>query len=107
MLDEVTLRANELKKKTKGNIEEDPTYMDTLVNIIELVDGEKIDPIRKEQMVRALPMMDTNYLIKHAQKMEESFGIDARVPTHCTVCGLDYNTNFRVTSEFFGPSVDL
>lgn len=107
MLDEVNLRVKEVKKKAKNSLEEDIFYLNTLINIIDLVDGEKLDPIKKEQMVRALPMMDTNYIVKHAQKLEESFGIKSGVPTHCDVCGLDYNTNFRITSEFFGPSINI
>ena len=63
--------------------------------------------IKKEQFVRTMPMMDTNYIIKHAEKLVESFGIRMEIPYTCSLCGLDYNSIFRVTKEFFGPTIDF
>ena len=44
--------------------------------MIESVDGEELDSVRKEKFVRNLPMMDTNYIMKKAEKLVESFGVD-------------------------------
>ena len=106
MIDEVTLKNKELKKKSKGEAK-DSTLVYTLVSLISSVDGEYLDPVKKEDFVRNLPMMDTNYIMKHAQKLVESFGIDLRITEICGLCGLDYNGSFRFTSEFFGPSIDI
>ena len=51
-------------------------------------------------------MMDTNYILKSAEKLNELFGLDKHIEHSCSICGLDYTGNFRTTSEFFGPSID-
>ena len=53
-----------------------------------------------------LAMADSNYILKAAQKLNTSFGIESEVLHQCSVCGLDYTSNFRANSEFFGPSID-
>ena len=78
MIDEVTLRNKELKKKSKGAAA-DSTLIYTLTSLISTIDGDYMDPVKKEDFVRSLPMMDTNYIMKHAQKLVESFGIDPRI----------------------------
>jgi hypothetical protein len=105
-LDEVTVRNKEIKKKSRGQAP-DATLMLTMTSLISTVDGEHLDPIKKEDLVRSLPMMDTNYIMKHAQKLVESFGINPTVINDCPVCGLDYTSSFRFSSEFFGPSIDI
>ena len=106
MIDEVTLRNKELKKKSKGAAT-DSTLIYTLTSLISTIDGDYMDPVKKEDFVRSLPMMDTNYIMKHAQKLVESFGIDPRITEICGLCGLDYTGSFRFSSEFFGPSIDI
>ena len=106
MIDDINLRNKELKKKSK-NRSFDETLLLTLSSIITTIDGKHLDPIKKEDFIRNLPMMDTNYIMKHAQKLVESFGIDSSIVSVCSMCGLDYNSSFRFSSEFFGPSVDI
>ena len=106
MIDDITLRNKELKRKSKG-VAPDETLLLTLSSIITTIDGKYMDPVKKEDFIRNLPMMDTNYIMRHAQKLVESFGIDSSVVSVCSVCGLDYTSSFRFTSEFFGPSVDI
>ena len=106
MLDDVTLRNKELRKKSKGQAQ-DATLVYTMQSLIATVDGAYMDAIKMEEFVRSLPMMDTNYIIKHAQKLVESFGMDSVITNSCSLCGLDYNSSFRFSSEFFGPSIDI
>ena len=56
--------------------------------------------------LRKLSMKDTNYLLKAAQKINTSFGLNYEIELPCSFCRLDYNSSFRITSEFFGPSID-
>ena len=105
MADEVEARSKELRKKTKGKAG-DTAFLFTLQQLIDKVDGEDLDVIQKEDFVRHLPMMDTNYSLRSAQKLNNSFGLDSKLLHVCNVCGLDYSSNFRTTSEFFGPSID-
>jgi hypothetical protein len=106
MIDDVNARSRELQKKSK-NTAGDTAFLFTLQSLIDTVDGHKIDPVKKEDFVRKLPMMDTNYIIKHAQKLVESFGVNTKISKQCSICGLDYDSSFRITSEFFGPSIDI
>lgn len=106
MIDDINAQSKELKKKSKG-ASGDTAFLFTLEALIDTIDGNKIDPVKKEDFVRALPMMDTNYIMKHAQKLVESFGLKNSVDTECPVCGLDYTSSFRITAEFFGPSIDI
>lgn len=106
MVDEVNSRAKELQKKSK-NTAGDTAFLFTLESLIDTVDGIKLDPIKREDFVRQLPMMDTNYILKHAQKLVESFGLNTSISNECPICGLDYRSSFHITSEFFGPSIDI
>ena len=106
IVDDINARSKELRKKSKGTAG-DAAFLFTLESLIETVDGKVIDPIKKEDFVRNLPMMDTNYIMKHAQKLVESFGINTSVEHNCALCGLDYKSSFRITAEFFGPSIDI
>lgn len=105
IVDDINERAKELKRKSKGTSGES-AFLFTVESLIDTVDGQTLDPIKKEDFVRALPMMDTNYILKSAQKLVESFGIETKIKCECPVCGLDYNGSFRITSEFFGPSIN-
>ena len=106
IVDDINARSKELKKKSKGTAG-DAAFLFTIEALIDTVDGKKLDPVKKEDFVRALPMMDTNYIIKHAQKLVESFGVSTTLDCTCSLCGLDYTSSFRITSEFFGPSIDI
>ena len=106
MVDNITVENNDIKRRSKGQ-SSDQTFILTLRSLVETVDGKVLDPIKKEQFLRKLPMMDTNYIMKHAQKLVESFGMDNSVSNVCPMCGLDYNSHFRISAEFFGPSIDI
>lgn len=106
MIDDVNEQTKAARKRMK-NSTVDSAFLYTVQALIETVDGEVLDPVMKEDFVRKLPMMDTNYIMKHAQKLVESFGVDNNIEFTCSLCGLDYTSTFRVTSEFFGPSVHI
>ena len=106
MIDDISAHVAEDRKKSKGKAA-DNTFIYTLQSLISSVDGEHLDPVKLEDFVRKLPMMDTNYIIKHAEKLVESFGVVPTVSTTCSVCGLDYTNTFRFSREFFGPTVDI
>ncbi len=106
MIDDISTQSKERAKKSKG-ASEGAAFLFTLQDLIGTVDGQVIDPIKKEDFIRSLPMMDTNYIMKHGQKLVESFGLSTDLSCSCSVCGLDYTSTFRITAEFFGPSVDI
>ena len=106
IIDGINIRAKEQKRRTP-DINGDPAFLFTLEALIEEIDGEKVNPISLPLFVRNLPMMDTNYIFKYAKKLQDSFGLNTELTFDCKGCGLSYDSSFRATSEFFGPSVDI
>lgn len=102
--DDIVVRnkANQVKNKTAV----DMTYLYTLSSIVDTVDGEPMDLIKLENYLRKLPLKDSNYILQCSKKLNDGIGIDTSLVLNCPECGLDYNSSFRVTSEFFGPSID-
>ena len=105
VLDYVESASKELTKKSNG-LAGDSAFLFTVQTLIDPVDGQELDVVQKENFVRQLPMMDTNYIVKKSEKLVGSFGVDTSLTHRCNLCGLDYTTFFRYTKEFFGPSVD-
>ena len=106
MLDDISVRAKEIRKKSPS-MEGDPAFLLTVESMIDTVDGERLDAVQKPEFVRKLPMMDTNYIITYSQKLNEGIGLNTTVDINCDVCGLDYTSSFRTTSEFFRPTIDI
>ena len=105
MLDDIAVRAKEMRKKSP-KMSGDPAFLLTVESMIDTVDGEEMDVIHKPEFVRNLPMMDTNTITSYAKKLNESVGLNKILDNTCDVCGLDYQSTFRTTSEFFRPEID-
>lgn len=105
ILDDIAMKVKDVRKKTP-DFQGDPAFLFTLEALIETIDGITYDRFKIIDFVRKLPMMDTNYILKSAEKLNELFGLDKHIEHSCSICGLDYTGNFRTTSEFFGPSID-
>ena len=106
MLDSVTQRVSEHKKKSKDK-SVDPTIIYTVANLIEEIDHSPVDVIRAEDFVRELPMLDTQTILAHADKINQEIGLDLDLESVCDVCNLTFSTSFRMTSEFFRPTLDV
>jgi hypothetical protein len=106
MLDEIQARTKELKRKAP-NFVGDPAFLFSLQLMINEIDGEKPHPLKLEDFIKSLPMMDTNYLVQYCQKINDSIGLDTVLDNTCDVCGLDYTSRFRANSEFFGPTLNI
>lgn len=105
ILDEITSKTKEHRRKNP-QMKGDPAFLYTLESLIDTIDGEKPEQFRIIPFIQKLPMIDTNYILKAAQKLNNSFGLESEMLHTCNICGLDYTSNFRTTSEFFGPSID-
>lgn len=106
ILDDIQERADEIKRKSPNYVG-DPAFLITIEKMIAEIDGKKPNPINLPDFVKSLPMMDTNYIIKHCQKINESVGLNTLLDNTCDVCGLDYESRFRTDSQFFGPDIDI
>ncbi len=104
-LDDITINAKEERRRNPSAVG-DPAFYLTLESLIESVNGKKLEQFQKRPFIQSLPMGDANYILKAAQKIATSFGIEGELMHTCSICGLDYGSNFRTTSEFFGPSID-
>lgn len=106
IIDNISVRSKDLKKQASGNIG-DPALLFNVIEVIDTIDGEKPNPLNIEKWVRELPMRDTNYILNHSKAIDERVGLNSKIETECDLCGLTYDSNFRITSEFFGPSISL
>lgn len=104
ILDNIAAKVKDIRKK-QPDFQGDPAFLFTLEAMIDTIDDRVPEKFRITEFVRTLPMMDTNYILKSAEKLNESFGLDKELEHTCSVCGLDYTGNFRTTAEFFGPSI--
>lgn len=106
MIDDVNLAVKDFKKRA-SLFQGDSAILFTLKSLIREIDYETPDPLKVESWIQNLPMMDTNYILKAAQRLNESIGISTDVDVTCDVCGLDYKAPFRINGNFFGPEVDF
>ena len=106
MIDSVAARKREIQKKgTDGNTK-DPTLALTVASLLKSVDGKVVDSIKAEQIARSFEMADTNCILQHSMKLNGKVGINTTVENICSSCGVDYKVPFRITGEFFGPTLD-
>lgn len=104
LLDDVTVATNADKKRNRGD-QSGSAFLYTLKYLIKSVDGEQLDSIRMNDFITTLPMKDTNYIMKNAERAVETMGLVDDLTIICETCGLAYKTPFRITSEFFGPTI--
>lgn len=113
MLDRVEELCENFKKRlaTASGLEgwekfQDPHIKYQLMTMIESVDGERIPEARLEGFVDNLPMSDANILLQRMDEVNSKVGYGAFTKVKCPDCDFEMVTPFRITSEFFRPSVD-
>lgn len=105
ILDDVSMSVKDFKRRSPS-FEGDPAFLFTIKALISEIDGERPDPIVIEDWIRQLPMADSNYLVKKADRLMEGIGLNLDLEITCPICGLSYTSPFRVNSEFFRPEID-
>lgn len=106
ILDIVSQRVSDYRKKSKDK-SIDPTIMYTIANLIEEIDGRPVDITSAEDWVKTLPMLDTQTILAHANKINQEIGLDLDLEAVCDICSLSYKTAFKMTAEFFRPTLDI
>lgn len=106
ILDDISIRTKEIASKRKSQ-SKDSAFLLNLESVIDRVDGIKIDPIKKSDFVKSLGMRDTNYILANVNKANEMIGPNTQLDIVCDFCGLEYDTPFRVTPEFFRPTIEI
>jgi len=102
-LDKITNEAQKMKDEFP-EMEGDPTQLLTLQSLIAEVDGEPVDPIFIKETLKKLPMKDANAIAIVASKLNDAIGINTTLKIKCKHCGEEFETPFRYTNEFFGPT---
>ena len=106
MLDDINIRVKEITSKRKSS-SKDSAFLLNIESVIDKVDGSKLDVFKKSDFVKQLPMADINYILASVNKINELIGLDMTLNATCDFCGLDYDSPFRITPEFFRPSIDI
>ena len=106
ILDSISVEQEKLRDRL-NDPDGEYTMQLTLSALIDKVDGATLNPIAKETFVKSLPMMDTNYILKCSEKINEKVGIDTSIHLKCTKCKAKYDSHFRINGEFFSPSIDI
>lgn len=106
ILDDINIRTKEITSKRKSS-SKDSAFLLNIESVIDTVDGIKLDMFKKQDFVKQLPMADINYILANVNKLNELIGLDVTLNNTCDFCGLDYDSPFRVTPEFFRPSLDI
>lgn len=103
-LDNIARRKRDILSKNP-EMTTDPGIILTLAAAICKMDGQVLREDQKEAIVRKLPMRDANYLLQSAIKLNEMVGLDTAFTTTCPHCNAEIQSTFRITPEFFSPSI--
>lgn len=105
-LDEIELEEKDFKTKNPDSVV-NIKYLISLRHTIDSIDGNHYDKTKLDIFLRGLNMRDTNLLYQYATKLTEGIGLNTVIKNKCSnsKCGVDYNTIFRLTNEFFGPTI--
>lgn len=106
-LDAIQREEREYNEQFPAN-ELNMSYLITLQHMIDTVDGKHVNSEILKQFLRQLPLMDSNAIFQRATKINDKVGIDTIIQNKCSnsKCGAKYKTSFRITNEFFGPTID-
>lgn len=104
-LDEITRRAKAMQTKAKNNI--DYTLLYTLVTGINKVNGETKAIMQLENYCNNLDMKDANAILRALGALSDKVGISGDMILECTnpKCKKEFISPFRITNEFFGPTI--
>lgn len=103
MMDNIKAEVKDFKRRSPSFIG-DSAFLFTLKSIIIEIDGQRPDPLNFEDFIINLPMRDSQKINMMSSRLEDSIGLQSQLDITCDVCGLDYKSSFRFTSEFFRPS---
>ena len=103
LLESVELKKKQFIKKNPNGADQSLVFL--LESLIDKVDNQVLDTVQLSSFIRKLPMADTNAIMQTAEKLNSKVGINTILENECSVCGVDYKSNFPITSEFFRPTV--
>lgn len=105
IVDTIKLKAEEARKKAADQ-SLDYERLIKLQELINTVDGAKLNYIQKENFINNLPANDVVKIEQRIDKINDYIGLKNDIKFKCGKCGEEVLTFFRYTSEFFKPSND-
>ena len=103
--DTIQNKVKEFNKQTP-EFKGDMTPVFTLETLIDTVDGNKMSYIELQKLIRNMQLADYNTIIQKIEKLNSCFGLDKRIDFTCNKCGGEVLSFFRITREFFRPTID-
>lgn len=92
--------------KQSPDFKGDITPVMTLETLIDTVDGSKMSFIELQKLTRNMPIADYNMIIQKIEKLNSAFGLNKKIEAHCKKCGGEVLTFFRISREFFRPTIE-
>lgn len=84
----------------------DMTPLFTLETMIDTINGAKMSYIELQELIRHMSAADYNYIMQKLDKLNSLIGLDKRIEIKCNKCGGEFSSFFRITTEFFRPTID-
>lgn len=103
MLDETDAKTKELKRKFR-DAEVEFNLLVILQQVIDEVNGAKLDPTKAETYINKLAAKDMVKIINNLDALNACIGISSELILDCPNCGGEVHTHFRFGSEFFRPT---
>jgi hypothetical protein len=103
MLDDIEAKTKEMKRKFR-DAELEFNLMILLEEVIDEVNGIKLDPMKAEAYVSKLPAMDMTKIVNSLDALNECIGLDTSLFVDCPNCTSEVKTFFRFGTEFFRPT---
>lgn len=101
ILDKINRKVNEEKRRRKGA--DNPALLFNITTSIVELDGEEPNPFSLEEIIRDLPMKDTNLLLNRINEINSKIGVQLDIDATCSRCGKYFVAPFRIYPSFFRP----
>lgn len=103
MLDDIEAKTKEMKRKFR-EAELEFNLLVLLEEVIDEVNGVKLDPMKAETYISKLPAKDMTKIVNAVDALNECVGLDASLFVDCPHCQSEVKTFFRFGAEFFRPT---
>lgn len=103
-LDSIKVEKEEMEKEYPEMA--DPTTLLLLKYLIQTINGKPLDKVMGNEYIKNMSARDMNKILRRAETINKSLGINTEIPIKCGKCGLETTTTFRYTNEFFRPTED-
>lgn len=101
ILDKINRKVAEDRRRKKTT--DNPALLYTITTSIVELDGEEPNPFSLEEVIKDLPMKDTNLLLNRINEINSKIGVQLDVDATCSVCGKYFVAPFRIFPSFFRP----